>query len=137
MDNNFDKVISSVLIAISNVMLKMGLSQQTVDKIEIKQTSNGIVLTYPEYFIYIDSGRKKGSRPPSTRVIMRWLDDKRISTPFGMSRRSFAYIIARSIGRDGIRPRPFLDKINSLLQRMLTEHLEALITDKLKQIQNL
>jgi len=63
-----------------------------------------LIINIPEYGVYIDKGRKPGSRMPPKKPIDDWLKKKRI--PLAAS-----FAIRKSIGIRGIKPRPFLDAI--------------------------
>ena len=68
-----------------------------------------VYMNLEEYWKYIEYGRKPGKRPP-INSILKWIRVKGI-TPRGgikMSHRSLAYVIARKIGKDGIKARPVL-----------------------------
>jgi len=52
-----------------------------------------------KFFTVLETGRKPGKRPPIS-VIEQWIKDKPI-TPYGISTRSLAFLIARKIGEEG------------------------------------
>jgi hypothetical protein len=52
------------------------------------------------YTFQMKYGRKAGKAPPSD-VILQWLIDKQIPTPEKLSQKTFAFLIARKIGRSG------------------------------------
>lgn len=54
-----------------------------------------------EYAPTVEYGRRAGRRPPPTRAIRPWL--RRHGIP-----EDAAFVVARAIGRRGLRPRPFL-----------------------------
>ena len=57
----------------------------------------------------IDKGRKAGKQPPKDAII-RWIKDKGIQARKGQSLNQQAFMIARTIGRFGVRPRNVFDK---------------------------
>lgn len=72
------------------------------------------------YGNYVDQGigRGPGKQPP-VRDIMDWIQLKRISLPTNLTIESFAFAIARNIGKRGTnpRPRPFINPAISLVMR--------------------
>jgi len=53
---------------------------------------------------YVEYGRRPGSRPPPMQAILRWIKLKGIGTGDPAKDRNSAFLIAKKIGRDGIRP---------------------------------
>jgi len=79
-----------------------------------------LVRTMLKYGDYVDQGigRGPGKQPP-VQPLIEWIKFKRIPTPTGMSVESFAFLIARKIGKQGTdpRPRPFIaPSIDSVLK---------------------
>lgn len=102
-----------------------------------------------DYWYYIENGRKKGKMPPTKALGKNWqaknginpsqiiydmtiaynkkkgLTKRKVTKlPFAKAAKQFAFIVARSIGRNGVKPRPFIDhvatdgRINILLTNM-------------------
>ena len=79
------------------------------DSIRFNITPKGnIRFFYLQYGVYVESGRKPGDRQPPTKPILQWIEQRGITPDKGVSKRSLAFIIARSIGEKGIRPTPFM-----------------------------
>lgn len=88
---------------------------------EVKETSPGVfelVFNMPDYAVYIDKGRKPGSRMPPQKPIEEWLKKKGIPL-----RASFA--IRKTISARGVKPRPFLDIIDKELENISNEILNS------------
>ena len=98
---------------------------------EVRENGDGYQLAriMNTYGIYVDQGigRGPGKMPPVTDI-MEWLSLKRIPTPTGMEKESFAFIIARKIGKRGTnpRPRPF---INNSITKVMRDIGESLIAE--------
>ena len=60
------------------------------------------------YAQFVEDGRRKGAKQPPSTAIKEWIQQKGISKPTKYSLDSFAFVIARSISRKGIKPRPFI-----------------------------
>jgi hypothetical protein len=79
------------------------------DSIRFNITPKGnIRFFYLQYGVYVELGRRPGDRPPPTKPILQWIEQRGITPDKGTSKRSLAYIIARSIGEKGIKPTPFM-----------------------------
>jgi len=91
-------------------------------KYEVRQQNYeyDLVRTMLKYGEYVDKGIGRGpGRMPPVREIMEWIQLKRIPVPASMTIESFAFVIARKIGREGTdpRPKPFITpSINRVLQ---------------------
>ena len=97
-----------------------------------------ISISLEKYWRYIEYGRRPGKMPPLD-VIEKWINVKQI-IPHSMTLKSgktvipsvkqLSFMIARKIGRDGIRPRPFFKQsFESAKREFLHIIEEAVITD--------
>ena len=59
-----------------------------------------------DYLVYLESGRRAGSKFPPIAPIVAWMKRHMIPTD-----NSTVFLIRRAIARDGIKPRPFLAKV--------------------------
>lgn len=59
-----------------------------------------------DYLKFIESGRRKGADMPPVESIVKWAKKHGIPTD-----NSTIFLIRRAISRDGIAPRPFMDKV--------------------------
>lgn len=107
---------------------------ETLDKISV-----GIKAL--DYFEFVDSGRRKGAKPPPTDAIIKWMKVKGIkgrnpNTGRFQSQKSTAFAIARGISKNGIKPvfaiKKSLRKLKSLQAKLLTD---AAVEDMTKMIQ--
>lgn len=87
-------------------------------------------LNMAEYWKYIEYGRKAGKRPP-INAILTWVRKKGITPRNGikMSDRSLAFLIAKKIGKVGIKPRPVLFEKIIKSKNFETNVLKALQKD--------
>jgi len=87
-----------------------------------------LVRTMLKYGNYVDQGIGRGpGRIPPVREIMEWVQMKKIPVPSGLTLESFAFAIAKNIGKKGTdpRPRPFIaPSINKVLQTTGREILQ-------------
>lgn len=86
-------------------------SSDIYKNLQVNATNDGdlvfdIILN--DYLKFIESGRRKGADMPPVEPIIKWAKKHGIPTDNGT-----IYLIRRAISRDGIAPRPFMDKVFS------------------------
>lgn len=82
-----------------------------------------------DYYIHIEKGRKPNSKMPPIEVIRKWMITKGIPDKPGT-----AFVIARSIGIKGIKPKPFLREAKIEIKEYETQFKDALLLDVEKYI---
>ena len=85
------------------------VSSDIYKNLQVNATNDGdlvfdIILN--DYLKFIESGRRKGADMPPVEPIVKWAKKHGIPTDNGT-----IYLIRRAISRDGIAPRPFMDKV--------------------------
>ena len=101
-----------------------------------------VVIELPEYYKFIEAGRKPNSTPPPSKAILNWIKVKKIiprSYNGGKipTKEQLSYIIARSIGRKGIKPRPFIKptlEANPFDVELLTERINEEILNNIYKL---
>lgn len=88
-----------------------------------------VAITAPDYFDYVDGGRRAGATPPPYKPIMRWAEKKGIqqfrnkTTGRYISNVARAIIISKAIGRNGIKPvyavKKSLQKLKSVREDLI------------------
>lgn len=84
-------------------------SSDIYKNLQVNATNDGdlvfdIILN--DYLKFIESGRRKGADMPPVEAIVEWAKKHGIPTD-----NSTIFLIRRAISRDGIAPRPFMDKV--------------------------
>lgn len=99
----------------------MGLKDSHIAKTyDVEVQGKSFAIFIQEYYIYIESGRRKGAKRPPFQPIFDWIKSKNIRFRDKKGRfitfRSTAFIIMNAIKKNGIKPRPFVQDIldNSL-----------------------
>lgn len=101
-------------------------------QIDYKIINNGIQIIYPEYLIYVEKGRPKGSGRGTwvpILVLIKWMKKKRIAP--GQENR-VAYAIQRKIykvGINGYKGKPFFSEALDMTENETTNLLSVSFTD--------
>ena len=119
---NLAKITESVLKATDMVLHNANIQSSSIRDIKVKSTNTGFEVLFPEHFAYINDGRRPGKQPPLNTII-DWINKSRISVPSGMKVKQFAFLIARSIGRRGVKPRPFLETLSEELGSIIADYI--------------
>lgn len=100
-----------------------------------------ISISLEEYWRYIEYGRRPGKMPPLD-VIEKWIKVKQI-LPRPLTLKSgksvvptipqLSFLIARKIGRDGIRPRPFFKQSFEEAKREFLHIIEEAVLADIKE----
>lgn len=103
-----------------------------------------IEINIADYWKYIEYGRRAGAKMPPVNVIEKWITKKNIvPRPITLepdkqvipTTKSLAFVIARSIGIKGIKPRPYLNDSLDEVRLNLINKLKDSITKDLADIQ--
>jgi hypothetical protein len=99
----------------------------------VKEVSGWMLkLKAESYFKYVDQGRRPGKQPP-IKPIQSWIEKKGIKIQ-GYSSKQTAFVIARSIGKKGIKPLNIMDK---LINEIITNKAKILKYGAQKDIEEL
>lgn len=99
-----------------------------VTSIRYNVSSDGsISFEYAPEGKWVESGRRKGAKQPPMAPIEKWIQQKGLKgrdpkTGRYISNHQLAYLIARGISRDGIKPVPFM-------QMAIDQSIEKLMID--------
>jgi hypothetical protein len=107
---------------------KEKLSWTTNLKNEIKTSSekNKIIIEMPLYGLVIDTGRRPGAKMPPIEAIKGWCSVKAIDL-------KYAYPIARSIGKKGIKAKPYIKEVLTLnVSQKIIDYIKKTLDDILK-----
>jgi hypothetical protein len=108
------------------------------DNVSYRIEKGSVILTLPQYYIYIEKGRRAGAPMPPIDAILKWMARKGIGS--GSNKNSIAWAISKSIAQNGIRGRPFLERsedqftqeINQIIDFQMNKYLEK----EIKEITN-
>ena len=109
--------------------------------VKMENSSWLISISLEEYWKYIEYGRRPGKMPPVS-AIENWIKVKQI-LPRPITLKSgksvvptipqLSFLIARKIGRDGIRPRPFFKQSFDDAKREFLQKIEEAILADIKE----
>lgn len=108
-------------------------SGRLVNSVRYSVTSDGTIsFEYAPEGQWVESGRRKGARQPPTAPIEKWIKEKGLKgrdpkTGRYISDHQLAYLIARGISRDGIKPLPFMQMAIDMSIKQLMVDLEKSI----------
>lgn len=81
-----------------------------LDNIVIDEKQMSVTIELEDYWYYVEHGRKAGKMPP-IKPIIDWIENKPVPPKVeGLTAKQQAFVIARAIGRNGTKPRPFFEK---------------------------
>ena len=93
-------------------------------KLTVKESEMELYFTALDYWINIEEGRKANSKMPPVDVIKKWMVARGIPDKPGV-----AFVIARSIGKKGTKPNPFLRETKVEIQELVPSIKIALEKD--------
>lgn len=93
-------------------------------KLTVKENEMELYFTALDYWIHIEKGREPNSKMPPVDVIKKWMIVRGIPDKPGT-----AFVIARSIGKKGIKPKPFLRDTKIEVDEMIPQIKIALNKD--------
>jgi hypothetical protein len=109
-----DEIGQDIVTGIVQELIRAGKKDtgNLINSIEynVLETVDGVLLELnaPEYLKYIDEGRRPNSKQPPISAIIPWVRRKGIVVQGAKNERQSAFVIARAIGKNGIRPLNFL-----------------------------
>lgn len=101
-----------------------------------------VAITALDYFDVVDGGRRKGAKAPPTDAIIKWMKVRKIKGRDKRGRfikdKSTAFLMARAIGKNGIKPtfvlKKSIRKLKSLQEKLLTEAAVQDMTNMIKGV---
>ena len=141
--NDIQKAIIKDLEASTKTILikkKVEKDSDLIKSIDWQFKQGKFVLVSNDYYPYVDEGRKRGKFPPITDILI-WMKKNNINPRGGMTKAQLAFVIARSIKIDGIKPKKFGDKVvdistDIIAEEIATELSEIIVDEIVDAIEN-
>lgn len=123
-----------------------GKLYKTIDYTITSQNDSYLVtINLEEYWVFLENGRRAGAKMPPVSAIENWIKVRKIlprpvTLKSGKQRvptiQQLAYVIARSISRKGIAPRPFMsESINQTIEDFKSKLSAAVREDVLDNLE--
>lgn len=115
-----------------NINASGNLSRNTTSIFVIKGDVYEVDLSLPDYWKYVENGRKPGKFPPIDKIL-EWIRIKPVlPRPMANGKlpteKQLTFLISRKIALEGIQPRPVLKEtlsyLDSKINRMISTALE-------------
>lgn len=107
-----------------------------MSNLELKRTVTDDSITietdFPDYAYYIEHGRRPGKRPPANNLY-EWCY-KHMKSPSEKGAKTFSFLLARKIGREGTKPQPFLLPLQRMIELLSKTLTVSVINDIEKDI---
>lgn len=120
---NLQPLIEQINTILKAVLGSMGLGNSRLAKdVLVIRSGNDFGIVFSEYAHFVDSGRGANKKPPPVRAIVDWIDRNGIVAA-NLSTLQLAFAISRSIGKKGIKARPFLDRLSEEVGELIKFHI--------------
>lgn len=147
MDNDnlkkaLDEIGADIVKGIVQELIKAGKRDtgNLINSIDysVLETVDGVLLKInaPEYLKYIDEGRRPNSKQPPISAIIPWVRRKGIVVQGAKNERQSAFVIAKAIGKNGIRPLNFLQPTIESIIKNKQELIRKMSEDDILNILN-
>lgn len=117
-----------------------------LNDIVIDDKKISVTIELEDYWYYVEHGRGAGKMPP-IEPIVNWIESKPVPPKVeGLTVKQRAFAIARAIGKNGTKPRPFFEKatkqtysqfkedIAEAVEMDIMEYIETDVLPKLKKL---
>lgn len=141
--------IQKAIIADLNKSTKAVLVKKRVDRnsdlvksVDWQFKSGHFVLVSNDYYEWVDSGRKRGKKQISAQDLIPWMKENNIRPRGKMTMNQLAFVIARSIKINGIKPKKYADKVVDLSTDLIAEEIaielsEIIVDEIVDAIENI
>jgi len=120
---NLQPLIDQINQVLKATLNSIGLgTSRLANSVLIVRIGNGFEIRFSEYAHFVDSGRGANKKPPPVRAIVDWIERNGIFAT-NLTTLQLAFAISRSIGKKGIKARPFLDRLSEQVAILIKLHI--------------
>jgi len=120
---NLEPLIEQINEILKATLQAMGLGKSRLLKsVIVIRVGNTFGIHFSEYAHFVDSGRGANKKPPPVRAISDWIVRNGIHAK-NLTTLQLAFAISRSIGKKGIKPRPFLNRLSDEVAELVKIHI--------------
>jgi hypothetical protein len=120
---NLQPLIDQINQVLKATLTSIGLgTSRLANSVLIVRIGNGFEIRFSEYAHFVDSGRGANKKPPPVRAIIDWIERNGIFAT-NLTTLQLAFAISRSIGKKGIKARPFLDRLSEQVAILIKLHI--------------
>lgn len=120
---NLQPLIDQINQVLKATLTSIGLgTSRLANSVLIVRIGNGFEIRFSEYAHFVDSGRGANKKPPPVRAIVDWIERNGIFAT-NLTTLQLAFAISRSIGKKGIKARPFLDRLSEQVAILIKLHI--------------
>lgn len=119
------------------ILIKKKVDRQSdlVKSVDWQFKQGKFILMSNDYYVNVDEGRRRGADQPPVKDILKWMKDNNINPRGKMTKSQLAFVIARSIKINGIKPKKFSDKVvdisTDIISEEIAEELSEIIVDEI------
>lgn len=130
---DINKITKNVLSITNEVLYKAKIDTEVnKQRFPVEIGNEGVTVSVPIHFLFVDKGRKPNGNPPPIKDIVKWINEKKISIPKGMTVESFAFAVSNSIAKKGIKAKPFIETLGEEIQVLVGDYVSKTIDDAIK-----
>lgn len=133
---NIEELLEDVKKLIAFTMKSIDLSNSRfVRNIVIEWLDNEVSITLPDYAIYIDKGRRANNRMPPITAMIDFIRHNNIKST-KLSEERLAFAMANAVAKKGIKPRPFIERLEESVTELVFDHMDAEIDSLINKFTN-
>ncbi len=124
---NYNEIYPNIIARFRDSLSQISNTGALSNSFKPTQQDSNLKISFLQYGEYVDSGRAPGKFPP-VKPIQEWAKTKGIPG-------NAAWAIAKSIEKNGIKPRPFIQPtLNDIVKDILVPQIEKQVTPQVEQM---
>ena len=141
MQNYIDDISKAILKDLETstkatlIKKKVERDSDLIKSIDWQFKNKHFILVTNDYYEYVDQGRKRGAKQVPAQDLISWMKENGIRSRGKMTMNQLAFVIARSIKINGIKPKKYADKVvdvsTDLIAEEIATDLSELIVDEI------